>query len=99
MTFGFAAASGAVMSPAGTVREKLNAEIAQLELALEELEAAAAPVAQGSPTPKPDRPAPVRALPEHLPREDVVAEPPSGTCACPDCGGALRPLRARSESC
>ena len=35
---------------------------------------------------------PVRALPDHLPREDVVAQPSSGTCACPDCGGALRKL-------
>ena len=77
----------------GASSEKLSQEIAQLELALEELEAAAAPVAQTSSVlPKPDRPAPVRALPAHLPREDVVAEPPSGTCTCPDCGGALRKL-------
>ena len=77
----------------GASSEKLNAEIAQLELALEELEAAAAPVAQTSSVPpKPDRPASVRALPAHLPREDVVAEPPSRTCTCPDCGGALRKL-------
>ena len=70
--------------------EKLSAEIAQLELALKELEAAA-PVAQASPAPpKSERPAPVQALPDHLPREDVIAEPPSGTCACPDCGGTLR---------
>jgi transposase len=40
----------------------------------------------------PERPTPVRALPDHLPREDVVTEPPSGTCTCPDCGGSLRKL-------
>ena len=76
----------------GASSEKLSAEIAQLELALEELEAAA-PVAQASPAPpKSERPTPVRALPDHLPREDVIAEPPSGTCTCPDCGGTLRKL-------
>jgi transposase len=76
----------------GASSEKLSQEIEQLELALEELEAAA-PVAQPSTVlPKPERPMPVRALPEHLPREDVIAEPPSGTCTCPDCGGTLRKL-------
>jgi transposase len=76
----------------GASSEKLSAEIAQLELALEELEAAA-PLAQASPPPpKSERSTPVRALPDHLPREDVIAEPPSGTCACPDCGGILRKL-------
>ena len=76
----------------GASSEKLNAEIEQLELALEELEAAA-PVEQTSTVPpKPERPTPVRALPDYLPREDVIAEPPSGTCTCPNCGGALRRL-------
>jgi transposase len=77
----------------GASSEKLNAEIEQLELALEELEARAIEVTQmSSLPPKLERPVPVRSLPEHLPREDVVAEPPSGTCACPDCGGILRKL-------
>jgi transposase len=76
----------------GASSEKLTAEIAQLELALEELEVEAIPVAQTSQAPKPERPTPVRSLPEHLPREDVVAQPSSGTCTCPDCGGALRKL-------
>jgi transposase len=76
----------------GASSEKLSAEIAQLELTLEELEAAA-PVAQASPAPpRSERPPPVRVLPDHLPREDVIAEPPSGTCTCPDCGGTLRKL-------
>jgi transposase len=56
----------------GASSEKLSAEIAQLELALEELEAAA-PVAQSSTVPpKSERPTPMRALPDHLPREDVA---------------------------
>ena len=77
----------------GASSEKLSAEIAKLELALEELEARAIEVTQmPSAPPKPERPVPVRSLPEHLPREDVVVEPPSGTCACPDCGGTLRKL-------
>ena len=77
----------------GASSEKLSAEIAQLELALEELEAGVVEVAQTSSLPpKPERPVPVRSLPEHLPREDVVAQPSSGTCACPDCGGILRKL-------
>ena len=76
----------------GASSEKLSQEIEQLELALEELEAAV-PVAQVSTVaPRPERPPPVRVLPDHLPREDVIAEPPSGTCACPDCGGTLRKL-------
>jgi transposase len=76
----------------GASSEKLSAEIAQLELALEELEAAA-PVAQSSTVPpNSERPTPMRALPDLLPREDVIAQPPSGTCACPDCGGILRKL-------
>ena len=82
----------------GASSEKLSAEIAQLELALEELEAAAVVTAVVtaivSPVPKADRPVPVRALPDHLPRDEVVVEPVSGTCACPDCGGALRRLSA-----
>jgi transposase len=70
----------------GASSEKLSAEIAQLELALEELEAAAVVTAIVSPVPKVERPVPVRALPDHLPRDEVVVEPASGPCACPDCG-------------
>lgn len=79
----------------GRSSEQLDGEIEQLELQLEELEGAAAPVAQ---TPPDDEPASAEAgkgtprrakLPEHLPREPVVHEAP---CACPDCGGELRAL-------
>ena len=77
----------------GASSEKLGREIEQLELALEELEAErdAAPVAE-RPSEATARPAPVRSLPAHLPREEVVHEPASGACTCPDCGGALRRL-------
>jgi transposase len=78
----------------GASSETLNGEIEQLELALEELEAAATVTALASPVPKVERPVPVRALPEHLPRDEVVVEPAGGACACPDCGGALRRLSA-----
>jgi hypothetical protein len=82
----------------GASSEKLSRQIEQLELALEELEAETAPVAQTEAvSPKPERPTPVRSLPEHLPREDVVAQPSSGTCTCPDCGGALRKLAPNSS--
>jgi transposase len=73
----------------------------QLELQLEELEAAAtedelaaeiaAKAAAGSSAVKSfERRKPVRApLPEHLPRERVVLPAP---CSCPDCGGRLAKL-------
>ncbi|MCW2349288.1 transposase [Sphingobium sp. B12D2B] len=36
-------------------------------------------------------------MPAHLPREEHRIEPPAGTCTCPDCGGALRPLGKDSD--
>ena len=76
----------------GRSSERLEAEIAQLELALEELELTEAVQALARPTgtggngsEKPAR----RPLPDHLPREEVVHE---AACACPRCGGALRRL-------
>ena len=77
----------------GASSEKLGREIEQLELALEELE-----TERDAPGPEmldpgvAVRPVPVRSLPGHLPREEVVHEPASGACTCPDCGGALRAL-------
>jgi transposase len=75
----------------GQSSEKLAREVAQLELALEELhEEDGARDAQ--------RPAELRAvfakpvrrpLPEHLPREEIMHAAP---CACPKCGGELRRL-------
>src|SRR6267154_2478908 len=75
----------------GRSSEQLDSQIAQMQLTLEDLEASLAqmperalPVAK-EPVTKPVR----RPLPSHLPREEIVHEAP---CACPACGGALRPL-------
>ena len=77
----------------GHSSEKLSRQIEQLELTLEELEAEAAVAVTREAGPAPgERPAPVRAFPPHLPRDEVVHEPATGNCACPSCGGALRPL-------
>jgi transposase len=79
----------------GRSSEKLDERIAQLELVLEELEASEAQLAplkaQAEPPVAIERRAPPvrRPLPEHLPRETVTHQP---ECACPECGGALRPL-------
>ena len=74
----------------GHSSEKLAREIAQLELALEDLEETSASV---RPVPKRndvlhDKPF-RRPLPEHLPRETILHEPAQ---VCPDCGGAMRLL-------
>ena len=78
----------------GVKSEKLNADIEQLELRLEELEAnqaAADPLPAQLVTAvvapkKPSR----RPLPPELPRETETIAPKQE--ACPDCGGKLRPL-------
>lgn len=78
----------------GRSSEQLDAQIAQLELSLEELEAnaAQAPVAEEyavvEPAVKPTR----QVLPAHLPRELHVHEPATGVCNCPKCGSALRAM-------
>jgi len=77
----------------GRSSEALDAQIAQLEFSLEELEANAADAAPHSTEVQNASDKPVRKpLPAHLPRESHVHEPPSGTCHCPKCGGALRAL-------
>lgn len=76
----------------GRSSEQLAREIGQLELLLEELEAARARSTSESPATAPRRePArPVRrALPAHLPREQVTHQ---AACSCPQCGGVLRRL-------
>ena len=81
----------------GRSSERLDAQIAQLELTLEELEAS---TLQRVPAPTPTREAaivpaiapgkPVRkSLPAHLPRETLVHQ---GACTCASCGGELRVL-------
>ncbi len=82
----------------GKSSEKLDRQIEQLELALEELEAEAAVVDERRPADqRPERPSPVRSLPPHLPREEIVHQPATGVCSCPSCGGALRPLGADAD--
>lgn len=76
----------------GQSSERLDRQIEQLELKLEDIEAAAAesaPAAEPEPSPAaaPEPPPPRkprRKLPDHLPRRDEVHEPVS--CACPRCG-------------
>jgi transposase len=77
----------------GKSSEKIAVQIEQLELALEELETARAnsPIIADSEKAKCPNPA-RKALPDHLPREDVEHLPDTGVCACPACGGALRKL-------
>src|SRR6185503_17523577 len=73
----------------GRRSEKLDREIEQLELRLEELQVSVAPVVSHA-LEKPAAPAPVRRpLPEHLPRTRVEHTP---ACACPDCGAAMRKI-------
>ena len=83
----------------GQSSEKLVQQIEQLELTLEELESEAAISDARAPEPivKAGRPSPVRALPDHLPRDERRIEPETGACNCPDCGGTLRPLSEDSD--
>src|ERR1700677_1505257 len=77
----------------GRSSEQLDRALIQMQLSIEDLEASlAAKPLEVRPIPKeaPAKPA-RRALPAELPREQIVHETP---CACPDCGGKLRPLGA-----
>jgi transposase len=77
----------------GRSSEQLDAQIAQLELSLEELEAnAAAATSAAEPTVRAATRPTRQALPEQLPREAHVHEPATGTCDCPKCDGALRAI-------
>ena len=81
----------------GASSEKLRSAIEQLELGLEDLEEQIAETAPVEPEPsaapaasETTRRKPVRKpLPATLPRDIVEHAAP---CACPQCGGALRPL-------
>jgi transposase len=87
----------------GRSSERINRQIAQLELRLEELASGAAEdvtkeeaeAEAAEPTPpirertKPKR----KPLPEHLPRQDVEHQPADdGACTCPDCGKGMAKL-------
>ena len=79
----------------GPRSEKYDQDIQQLELRLEDLEAAAAPAPTAAPVDAPatetaqKKPA-RRPLPESLPRTTETRAPKH--TACPDCGGKLRAL-------
>ena len=72
----------------GRSSEKLDLQIQQLELRLEELETDKAPGPATVPVTEITRHKPVRKpLPEHLPRDTIHHASP---CQCPDCGGDLK---------
>lgn len=73
----------------GRSSEQLDAQIAQLQLTIEDLEAsqAALPPRLQPPAARPSKPV-RRPLPAHLPREEIVHE---SACECPTCGEALKP--------
>jgi transposase len=74
----------------GRRSEKLDHEVEQLELRLEELQIGERPNPAASKPNTDEKTKPVRRpLPEHLPRENVVHEP---ACNCPDCGAAMRKI-------
>src|SRR5580658_6331835 len=75
----------------GRSSEQLDARILQMQLTLEDLEATLAQTPEPLRPPAKQPPAkPVRrALPAHLPRQEIVHESSS---SCPSCGGSLRRL-------
>jgi len=75
----------------GRSSEQLDTKILQMQLTLEDLEAslAATPEALRPPTKEPPVKPVRRALPAHLPRQEIVHE---SSCNCPACGGELRRL-------
>jgi transposase len=75
----------------GRSSEQLEQQLTQMQLSIEDL---AASLAERPPEVRPAPKEPVekpvrRALPAHLPREEIVHE---GPCNCPDCGGTMRLL-------
>ena len=72
----------------GRRSEKLDREIEQLELKLEELQITAPVAPLEAQKPAPQRPV-RRALPPHLPRMRIEHTP---ACTCPDCGAAMRKI-------
>ena len=76
----------------GQSSEQLSEKIAQLELTLEDLEAAAATASVTRPEPTLREKTVRRPLPAELPRQSIVHDPVPQGCACPACGGALKLL-------
>src|ERR1700684_3895476 len=77
----------------GQSSEQLSEKIAQLELTLEDLEAAASSVSSTTaPVPTVREKSVRHPLPADLPRQSIVHDPLPQGCACPACGGALKQL-------
>src|ERR1700691_3775118 len=75
----------------GQSSEQLSEKIAQLELTLEDLEAAAT-VSTSTPEPTMREKSLRRQLPAHLPRENITYAPLPDEGSCPACGGTMKPL-------
>jgi transposase len=75
----------------GRSSEQLDSQLTQMQLTLEDLEATRATLPeQSAPPQEAPQAKPARGpLPPALPREQIVHEAP---CACPTCGGVLRPM-------
>jgi len=74
----------------GRSSERLDRQIEQMELRLEELQTAQAELPPAATPRSEEKAKPVRRpLPEHLPRERVVHEP---SCNCPECGTAMKKI-------
>jgi len=71
----------------GARSEKVDREIEQLQLQLEEIELQSKPAPAANPASEEKSQPARRVLPEHLPREEHVHQP---ACECPDCGAAMR---------
>ena len=70
----------------------------QLDLALEDLDGDVAALREAGPAVvarSPERAPHRKPLPDHVPREEVVLAPESGTCSC--CGEALQPAGESGE--
>src|SRR6202046_691964 len=76
----------------GQSSEQMSEKIAQLELTLEDLEAAASVASATAPVPTVREKSVRRPLPADLPRQSIVHDPLPQGCACPACGGALKLL-------
>ncbi len=76
----------------GRKSEKLDHQIEQLELQLEDLQADEGEAAREMPAADqaPRRKSVRKPLPDHLPRDEKIYAPPAD--ACPSCGGGLRQL-------
>jgi transposase len=74
----------------GRRSERLDQQLAQLELMLEELRSTQAEALAAAPTKAKARRPVRRPLPEHLPRETETLPP--AEAQCPSCGGALKHL-------